>query len=102
MRYCFIINPNSRSQRGRAIWEEVQKELEKSQIKYEIYLTERRKNATAIAAMLTADQEAVSYTHLDVYKRQVWEERLGEIHAQLMGEVQIEILQTAPTLSRLQ
>ena len=50
MRYCFIINPNSRSQRGRAIWEEVQKELEKSQIKYEIYLTERRKNATAIAA----------------------------------------------------
>ena len=40
-----------------AIWEEVQKELEKSQIKYEIYLTERRKNATAIAAMLTADQE---------------------------------------------
>ena len=57
MRYCFIINPNSRSQRGRAIWEEVQKELEKSQIKYEIYLTERRKNATAIAAMLTADQE---------------------------------------------
>ncbi len=43
MRYCFIINPNSRSQRGRAIWEEVQKELEKSQIKYEIYLTERRK-----------------------------------------------------------
>ena len=57
MRCCFIINPNSRSQRGRAIWEEVQKELEKSQIKYEIYLTERRKNATAIAAMLTADQE---------------------------------------------
>ena len=51
MRYCFIINPNSRSQRGRAIWEEVQKELEKSQIKYEIYLTERRKNATAIAAL---------------------------------------------------
>lgn len=45
MRCCFIINPNSRSQRGRAIWEEVQKELEKSQIKYEIYLTERRKNA---------------------------------------------------------
>lgn len=43
MRCCFIINPNSRSQRGRAIWEEVQKELEKSQIKYEIYLTERRK-----------------------------------------------------------
>ena len=57
MRCCFIINPNSRSQRGRAIWEEVQKELEKSQIKYEIYLTERRKNVTAIAAMLTADQE---------------------------------------------
>ena len=28
MRCCFIINPNSRSQRGRAIWEEVQKELE--------------------------------------------------------------------------
>ena len=42
MRYCFIINPNSRSQRGRAIWEEVQKELEKSQIKYEIYLTEEK------------------------------------------------------------
>ena len=36
MRCCFIINPNSRSQRGRAIWEEVQKELEKSQIKYDL------------------------------------------------------------------
>ena len=30
MRCCFIINPNSRSQRGRAIWEEVQKELEEA------------------------------------------------------------------------
>ena len=28
----------------------------------------------------------------DVYKRQVWNEQLGEIHAMLMGEVQIEIL----------
>ena len=40
MRYCFIINPNSRSQRGRAIWEEVQKELEKKYPNNKIILTE--------------------------------------------------------------
>lgn len=57
MRYCFIVNPNSRSKKGRKIWEKVQKELESRQIEYEVYLTERRKNATSIAAGLTRDQE---------------------------------------------
>ena len=39
MRYCFIVNPNSRSRRGGKIWEKVQKKLEEQQINYEVYLT---------------------------------------------------------------
>ena len=58
MRCCFIINPNSRSQRGRAIWGRGTKRIRKESDKImRFILTERRKNATAIAAMLTADQE---------------------------------------------
>lgn len=57
MRYCFIVNPNSRSRRGGKIWEKVQKKLEEQQIKYEVYLTERRKNAAKISAALTNDTE---------------------------------------------
>ena len=57
MRYCFIVNPNSRSRRGGKIWEKVQKKLEEQQINYEVYLTERRKNAAKISAALTNDTE---------------------------------------------
>lgn len=54
MKYSFIVNPNSRSKKGRKIWEQVEAELKRREISYSLYMTERRKNASGIAADLTA------------------------------------------------
>ena len=52
--YYFIINPHSRSGKGSVIWQQVRKRLDRDQIPYEFYLTERPGHATELAAFLTS------------------------------------------------
>ncbi len=69
--YYFIINPHSRSGKGRKIWEQVKKQLDRSNIRcdrdqetegkrplspvpYEAFMTERPGHATELAAFLTS------------------------------------------------
>lgn len=52
--YYFIINPQSRSGKGRRIWKEVKRCLDKRNISYEACLTEGAGHARAIAQEITS------------------------------------------------
>ena len=49
--YYFIVNPNSRSGKGRLIWENLYKQLMKRQVSFQYCLTRYSGHATEIAAM---------------------------------------------------
>lgn len=53
--YHFIVNPNSRSGRGRIVWNELEPILKSKQVSYHVYFTKYQKHATAIAAQITSD-----------------------------------------------
>ena len=55
MRYTFIVNPNSKSGRGREIWDKVHAELEKREVDYEYVYTKKPKHAIKIAEEITKD-----------------------------------------------
>ncbi|MGL6199990.1 MAG: diacylglycerol/lipid kinase family protein [Lachnospiraceae bacterium] len=55
--YTFIVNPNSRSGRGKAVWDLVEPILKERGVDYEVHFTKYQKHATAIVRELTADAE---------------------------------------------
>ena len=55
MKYNFIVNPNSRSKKGAALWKEIESELVKREVVYEVFHTRYRKNATDITLRITGD-----------------------------------------------
>ncbi len=55
MKYTFIINPKSRSGKGRILWNLLKPELKKQRIDCEIFYTEYAGHATKLAAAVTAD-----------------------------------------------
>ena len=57
MKYSFIINPNSRSGKGGKVWNEIHEELDKRQVEYEYFFTQKPKHAIQIAEELTSDGE---------------------------------------------
>ena len=44
--YHFIVNPNSRSGKGRLLWNKIYNELENENVDYKIYFTEIENNGT--------------------------------------------------------
>lgn len=55
--YYFIVNPNSRSGQGAVIWKEIQKILLEKNIKYQVFYTRYRGNATELAEKITSRHE---------------------------------------------
>lgn len=53
--YSFIINPNSRTGRGRDMWAHLEETLKERQISYRAYITEFPGHATKIVKQLTSD-----------------------------------------------
>ena len=53
--YHFIVNPNSRSGKGRLLWNKIYNELESKNVDYKIYFTEIENNGTKIAHEITKD-----------------------------------------------
>lgn len=51
--YCFIVNPNSGSGKGKKIWRRLEKQLNHTGEEYEAYLTEKPGDAVKMAAYLT-------------------------------------------------
>ena len=51
--YYFIVNPNSRSGKGKKIWRRLEKQLINSGVEYEAHLTEKPGDASDFAALLT-------------------------------------------------
>ena len=52
--YYFIVNPHSRSGKGMNIWNRLKERLDREEVSYEAYLTERPGHAVELAAMLTS------------------------------------------------
>lgn len=57
MEYTFIVNPKSKSGRGGLIWNQIEPELKKRRIPYQVRFTEYEKEATKITSDLTQDEE---------------------------------------------
>lgn len=57
MDYIFIVNPKSRTGQGELLWSQLEPELKKRRISYEVRMTGRKKDAERIAAEITADEE---------------------------------------------
>ncbi len=53
MKLQFIVNPASRTGRGKEIWQETEQVLKGSEIEYEVYFTKRQGHGTELAKMLT-------------------------------------------------
>lgn len=53
--YTFIVNPNSRSQRGHMIWEKIEPILLSRNINYEVFFTKYQKHAAQITGQVTGD-----------------------------------------------
>ena len=57
MKYTFLVNPKSRSGNGAMIWKQVEPELKKRRIEYEVLFTKYERHATEIVRDLTSDGE---------------------------------------------
>ena len=55
MKYTFIVNPNSKTGKGREIWDKVHEEIEKREVDYEYVYTKKPKDAIKIAGEITSD-----------------------------------------------
>ena len=51
--YYFIVNPGSRSGRGKEVWEKIEIELEREDIEYRVYFTSHRFHARELASEIT-------------------------------------------------
>lgn len=58
--YHFIVNPNARSGLGLLTWKKVEALLKEENIEYQIHFTKQRRDATRIAAELTADGQEIT------------------------------------------
>ena len=58
--YHFIVNPTARSGLGLITWEKVEARLKEEKIEYTLHFTQRRHDATRIAAGLTAGGEEIT------------------------------------------
>ena len=47
--FYFIVNPSSRSGKGRALWKQVEKELRLAHVKYEVFFTRYENHAKLLA-----------------------------------------------------
>lgn len=56
MEYTFIVNPKARTGKGGIIWHQIEPELKKRRVKYEVFFTEHARHATEIAAKITSDE----------------------------------------------
>lgn len=57
MKYTFIVNPKSSSGNGGMIWRQIEPELKKKRVEYEVRFTEYANHATEIVAEITADEQ---------------------------------------------
>ena len=57
MYYIFIVNPKSRTGQGELLWSQLEPELKKRRVSYEVRMTGRKKDAERIATEITADEE---------------------------------------------
>ena len=53
----FIVNPKSRTGQGELLWSQLEPELKKRRVSYEVRMTGRKKDAERIATEITADEE---------------------------------------------
>lgn len=62
--YHFIVNPNSRSGRGKSVWMLLQKELELREIKYQAYLTNYVGHAARLSQQITSRTNSTETVYL--------------------------------------
>ena len=55
--YTFIVNPNARTGLGHAVWSELEKELQKRHIRYQVFFTKYQNHATEIVQKMTSSPE---------------------------------------------
>ena len=55
--YQFIVNPSAGAGRGFRIWKKLERQLEKENLEYRVFFTERKGDAAETAKILTADKE---------------------------------------------
>lgn len=55
--YYFIVNPNSRSGKGAAIWENLEALLESKSVPYRVYFTEYLGHANKLASQITSNKK---------------------------------------------
>lgn len=55
MKYIFIVNPQSRSGKGKQIWNQIEPELIKARVDFDVYFTKYQKHAEKLAAEITSD-----------------------------------------------
>ena len=55
MKYIFIVNPKSRSGKGKQIWNQIEPELLKERVDFDVYFTKYQKHAEKLAAEITSD-----------------------------------------------
>ena len=58
--YYFIVNPGSRSGRGKAVWQIVEGILEREQVEYRVFFTAYRYHATKLAREITSQKEKLT------------------------------------------
>ncbi|MEH2960282.1 diacylglycerol kinase family protein [Candidatus Merdisoma sp. JLR.KK006] len=58
--YYFIVNPSSRSGRGKAVWQIVEGILEQEQVEYRVFFTSYRYHATKLAKEITSQGEKLT------------------------------------------
>ena len=58
--YYFIVNPGSRSGRGKAVWQIVEGILEREQVEYLVFFTAYRYHATKLAREITSQKEKLT------------------------------------------
>ncbi|QDW73364.1 diacylglycerol kinase family lipid kinase [Lachnospiraceae bacterium KGMB03038] len=58
--YYFIVNPNARSGKGLRTWKILEQELEKKQVRYQVFFTKYQNHAVSIARELTQKQSCRS------------------------------------------
>ena len=56
----FIVNPKSKSGKGKKIWKDLLPIVKKSSIQYDVYMTEANHHATSLAAQLCKDADDVA------------------------------------------
>ncbi len=64
MIYYFIVNPGSRSGHGKAVWQTVERILEREQVEYHVFFTDYRYHATELAREITSRKEKLTLVAL--------------------------------------